>query len=43
MQNKKLNIRQMATKVIGLDRMETIFEEKEVFRNNMKILVDPKK
>lgn len=43
MQNKKLNIKQMATKTIGLARMETIFEDKEVFRNNMKILVDPQK
>ena len=42
-QNKKLNIKQMATKVIGLKRLESIFEEKSVFRNNMKILVDPSK
>ncbi len=42
MQNSKLNIEQVVTKVIGLKRLESIFEDKSVFRDNMKIIVDPK-
>lgn len=41
LQNNKLNIKQMVTKVISIDRLETIFEEKSVLRSNMKIIVEP--
>ena len=37
-QNSKLNIEQVVTKVIGLKRLESIFEDKSVFRDNMKII-----